>query len=242
MLRILSIDVGLRNLGVAIVRAEAGLPPHVQQLGVYDVLQECGSAAKCTSVNKLNMARYMSQFLVDHEGAWGVDTITHLVVEGQLRRAPRNVCMMMVLFGWFHGCRYRCTRAAPPMYQISARRKLEEEQKVSYYQRKKQAVDKVDALLAAAHVTMEPDAAQQFRDAKKRDDMADAVLQALWYIDARTPDGKAPKLGGKGKGKAGKGKSKAAAKDEAKAAAKGKGKGKAAAKGKAKGKAKQATK
>lgn len=200
--RVLSMDVGMRHLGVAILQytppsaLQAGLGlappvPHVELLCVYDVLQQCGSSAKCTGVSKLDMVRLMCQFLHSMEQTWDALHVTDLVVESQVRKSPKNLNIMVTLFAWFYGLHLRHqlavpTHVVPRLFQVSAKNKLTLSDtpctKVSYPQRKKQAVDHLRQLAHAGEVTIAPSWHVRYSIEKKRDDMADAVLQALWYI------------------------------------------------------------
>lgn len=199
-------DVGLRHLGVAILEYKPGLSaeanpsiPHVELLAVYDVLQECGSNAKCTGVNKLDMVRLMCQFLHSMETTWDVLHVTDFVVESQVRKSPKNQGLMVTLFAWFYGVHLRQKAQVssllgkyemPQVFQVSAKNKLADCSgsnlgpctKSSYPQRKKQAIDHMRELVHANEVTITPSWHVRYSMEKKRDDMADAVLQALWYI------------------------------------------------------------
>jgi len=196
------------------------------------------------------MIRHVANFLVTKESHWDACNITDFVVEGQVRKAPRNVNIMVSLFTWFHQLHKRAQLQTPDhkpgtVFQVSARNKLADESAVAtHYQRKKQAIEKLKTCVTAKSVTVEPSTHVRYSLAKKQDDMADAVLQALWYIDAKitgkTGTGKAKEINqskgkGKGKGKArdkakeinqGKGKGKGKARDKAKEINQGKGKGK----------------
>lgn len=234
--RVLSMDVGMRHLGVAILTC--GLPtpgvkvvPHVELLCVYDVLQQCGSDAKCTSVSKLDMVRLMCQFLHSMEQTWDVLHVTDLVVESQVRKSPKNLNIMVTLFAWFYGMHLRHqalvpSHVIPHLFQVSAKNKLTLSDvpctKASYPQRKKQAIDHLRELAHAHEVTINPAWHVRYSIEKKRDDMADAVLQALWYIKHKILG--QPEVGSK-KPKKPK-KPKAAKQVGPKQAGKGKGKGK----------------
>lgn len=189
--RILSMDVGLRHLGVAILQCTPEAVPHVELLCVYDVLQRCGSNAKCTGVSKLDMVRLMCQFLHSMETPWDVLHVTDLVVESQVRKSPKNLNIMVTLFAWFYGLHLRHQaanpgHAVPRLFQVSAKNKLTLSDlpctKSSYAQRKQQAKDHLRQLAHAGEVTIEPAWHVRYSIEKKQDDMADAVLQGLWYV------------------------------------------------------------
>ena len=239
-------DVGLRNLGVALVKWAPDMPcAHVELMECCDILTDCGSAAKCNRVPKVDMIRHVANFLVTKEEHWGACNITDFVVEGQVRKAPRNVNIMVSLFTWFHQLHKRTQLLSPEhkpgtVFQVSARNKLADESAVAtHYQRKKQAIEKLKHCVATKSVTVDPSTHVRYSLAKKQDDMADAVLQALWYIDAKIL-GKIPsskvdkrkqavgKAKGKGKGK----KEKTTVEGEPKETKRGVGKGKGKGKGK----------
>ena len=242
--RILSMDVGLRNLGVALVKWAPDMPcAHVELMECCDILTDCGSAAKCNRVPKVDMIRHVANFLVTKEEHWGACNITDFVVEGQVRKAPRNVNIMVSLFTWFHQLHKRTQLLSPEhkpgtVFQVSARNKLADESAVAtHYQRKKQAIEKLKHCVATKSVTVDPSTHVRYSLAKKQDDMADAVLQALWYIDAKIL-GKIPsskvdkrkqavgKAKGKGKGKKEKTTVEGEPKETKRGSGKGKGKGK----------------
>lgn len=206
--RVLSLDVGVRNLGVAILcstgKVTAGGEPvySLDRLEVRDMAAHCGSAAKCKGMPKLTMARYAGQFLYDMEAEWDVPRVTDLIVEGQLRRAPLNTCLMCIIFAWFqraqqakqqHADAQADAQQAPdskagcaPMVQISAKKKLAgEEFMPKYRDRKNAAVQLLGQLIQSGRIVLPPAVHVAYCVAKKKDDMADAVLQAIAYLDEK---------------------------------------------------------
>ena len=216
--RILSMDVGLRNLGVCILSGQTGStqPPYVELLKTYDILKHCGSDAKCSSVTKIASVEAVTKFLIDHEFDWDIASITEFVVEGQVRAAPKNIVIMSCLFSWYYGAKYRALQGTsamslwsglPPtltqthnlgaiqashsdiatMYQVPATKKLVKGGKGkecdSHYSRKQQAQIDLCHMVTRGDIGMSTQAKQNYNDAKKRDDMADAILQAIWYVE-----------------------------------------------------------
>lgn len=215
--RVLSVDVGERNLGVAIVAVAEGRA-RLEYLGVHDVLAAVGCAAKCRSVTKVDSVRHMCTFLAARQAEWRVDAVTDFVVEGQVRASPKNQCLTAALFAWFA----LATGAAAPdaprprMASVAAKNKgLDGPSPAStaapspviakatkgkaaagkgkaagkgsaYRARKKSAVATLEGVLESGKLApAAPDVLAQWRAAKKQDDMADAALQALWYIEHR---------------------------------------------------------
>lgn len=217
--RVLSVDVGERNLGVAIVAVAEGRA-RLEYLAVHDVLEAVGCAAKCRSVTKVDSVRHMCTFLAAQQAQWRVDTVTDFVVEGQVRASPKNQCLTAALFAWFT-LATRTTETRPRMASVAAKNKgLDSPPPTShstlsssstapaiakgtkgkgkaanktdagkgsaYRARKKSAVATLEGLLESGKLTPAvPDVLAQWRAAKKRDDMADAALQAVWYIEHR---------------------------------------------------------
>jgi hypothetical protein len=220
--RVLSVDVGERNLGVAIVAVAEGRA-RLEYLGVHDVLTTVGCAAKCRSVTKVDSVRHMCTFLATRQAEWRVDAVTDFVVEGQVRASPKNQCLTAALFAWFTLATGAAspdstaggqTNPRPRMASVAAKNKgLDSPAAASpaapapvitkatkgkaagksaagkgsaYRARKKNAVATLEGLLASGKLTpAAPDVLAQWRAAKKQDDMADAALQALWYIEHR---------------------------------------------------------
>jgi len=216
--RVLSVDVGERNLGMAIwdvAKTPDGPSIKLSYLACHDVLQAVGCTAKCRSVTKVDSVRHMCTFLSRNQAQWAPETITDFVVEGQVRASPKNQCLTAALFAWFSlvsGGRPQ----QPRMASICAKNKVKSEGEqqsplppksstidknggkgkskaakkgAEYRQRKKGAVTCLADLIASGAVTVEglprngPDVLAQWRGAKKKDDMADAALQGLWYIE-----------------------------------------------------------
>jgi hypothetical protein len=211
--RVLSVDVGERNLGVAIVAVAEGRA-RLEYLGVHDVLTTVGCAAKCRSVTKVDSVRHMCTFLATRQAEWRVDTVTDFVVEGQVRASPKNQCLTAALFAWFTLATGAAapdstaggqTNPRPRMASVAAKNKgLDSPAALpspaapviakgkaagkgsAYRARKKSAVATLEGLLASGKLTpAAPDVLAQWRAAKKQDDMADAALQAMWYIEHR---------------------------------------------------------
>ncbi len=226
--RVLSVDVGERNLGMAIwdvVKSQDGPSIKLSYLACHDVLQAVGCTAKCRSVTKVDSVRHMCTFLARNQAQWAPDTITDFVVEGQVRASPKNQCLTAALFAWFS--LVSAGRSPQPrMASICAKNKVKSEgdggavtnqavtgnskatsptpsidknsekgkskaakKGVEYRQRKKGAVTCLADLISSRAITVEaspgaqPDVLAQWRGAKKKDDMADAALQGLWYIE-----------------------------------------------------------
>ena len=197
--RVLSLDVGVRNLGVAIIQTTGrtttdGKPIfHVERLELRDMATHCGSSAKCKGMPKLVMARHAGRFLYDMEAEWDVAAVTDLLVEGQLRKAPLNTCLMCVIFAWFQ--RFQTSKGSPdqcaPMVQVGAKKKLAEEGFIPKYRdRKNAAVEKLGHLIQAGCITIPSNVHVRYCMQKKKDDMADAVLQAVAYLSEESSDGR----------------------------------------------------
>jgi len=214
--RVLSVDVGQRNLGVAILEATPGAPIRMHHLACYDVLVETGCKAKCSSVTKVDGVRRMCEFLADHEEAWGVSSVTDFVVEGQVRASPKNLSLNAALFAWCTLVHKHAGTTPPHMVSLAARNKetgppevnkatkekgkaprgkskaakekgtAAKEKSKAYRARKKDAVCTMASLLEQGTlVAADPSVLHQWTHAKKRDDMADAALQGVWYIRNR---------------------------------------------------------
>lgn len=219
--RVLSVDVGERNLGLAIWEVHRGSGSvsgsaqgntaqgntaqgntvTLSYLACHDVLQAVGCTAKCRSVTKVDSVRHMCTFLSRNQALWAPETITDFVVEGQVRASPKNQCLTAALFSWFTLVdRSGTSGPAPRMASISAKNKVKGDAALAidkkdrkgkaakkgaeYRQRKKGAVTCLADLISTGAVTVaHGDVLQQWRAAKKKDDMADAALQGLWYIE-----------------------------------------------------------
>lgn len=214
--RILSVDVGQRNLGVAIWEvfkksAESHQKPQINlaYLACHDVLTAVGCTAKCSNVTKVDSVRHLCTFLARHQHEFNVGGVTDFVVEGQVRASPKNLSLTAALFAWFTLCHTSSGRT-PHMTTICAKNKFKgpldlsdtelpkaidktkgaasktkgKPKGAAYRQRKKDAVSSFEEALACQLFTYTTtDVLSQWRSAKKKDDMADAALQGLWYIE-----------------------------------------------------------
>lgn len=227
--RILSVDVGQRNLGMAIWEVFKGSGSSHQvnlaYLACHDVLTAVGCTAKCSNVTKVDSVRHLCTFLAAHQEVLNVSRVTDFVVEGQVRASPKNLSLTAALFAWFTLCHTTSDRK-PHMTSICAKNKFKgpldlsdtelpkgidktkgksaasetkgtasktkgaaskpkgKGKSTAYRQRKKDAVTCFEDALACQMFTYtSTDVLSQWRSAKKKDDMADAALQGLWYIE-----------------------------------------------------------
>lgn len=219
--RILSVDVGQRNLGMAIwevtkacAKTKRPAKINLAYLACHDVLTSVGCAAKCSNVTKVDSVRHLCTFLGRHQDSWDVTSVTDFVVEGQVRASPKNLSLTAALFAWFTLC-HAATPAekSPHMATICAKNKFKgpldlsdtesptpksstsktkgngkttkgSAKGVAYRQRKKDAVSSFqEALVCQLFTYTSEDVLAQWKSAKKKDDMADAALQGLWYIE-----------------------------------------------------------
>jgi hypothetical protein len=201
--RILSVDVGQRNLGVAIWEvfkksAESHQKPQINlaYLACHDVLTAVGCTAKCSNVTKVDSVRHLCTFLARHQHEFNVGGVTDFVVEGQVRASPKNLSLTAALFAWFTLCHTTSgrtphmpkaidkTKGAASKTKGAASKTRGKPKSAAYRQRKKDAVSSFDEALACQLFTYtSTDVLSQWRSAKKKDDMADAALQGLWYIE-----------------------------------------------------------
>ena len=229
--RILSVDVGQRNLGMAIwevtkacAKNKRPAKINLAYLACHDVLASVGCVAKCSNVTKVDSVRHLCTFLGRHQDAWDVTSVTDFVVEGQVRASPKNLSLTAALFAWFTLCHATTPgERSPHMATICAKNKFKgpldlsdtesptpqsstskakgkgktakgvggnpkgvasKTKGVAYRQRKKDAVSSFqEALVCQLFTYTSSDVLAQWKSAKKKDDMADAALQGLWYIE-----------------------------------------------------------
>jgi len=220
--RIFSVDVGQRNLGVAIwevtaacvgkrqkdMHAVTDSKPKLTYVACHDVLQSVGCAAKCNNVTKIDHVKHLCTFLASKEGEWDVGSVTDFVVEGQVRASPRNLSLTAALFSWFTLAHVKGPTPGkmPIMTTICAKNKFKApnlpftdseddseppkgktkaaKKGAAYRKRKQDAVAQFGRVLSTGLCDVaSPDVLQQWRTHKKKDDMADAALQGLWYME-----------------------------------------------------------
>lgn len=157
----LSFDVGVKNLGYALVRSD-GFVADAYTISIK------------TRVNRVvDTVRTMRELVESLE--FGDLPLSTVVVEKQLHRNPSMRVVQAIVQTYF--C---ILHPATKVLEYSSRRKLTGEKCDSYRGRKKRAVELSTDYLAS-HQAGSP-AQARFLSLKKKDDAADALLQCLSYL------------------------------------------------------------
>ncbi len=198
---ILSIDVGIRNLAYCLAHysAPSSMPPDlvrdtkVISLGLLDVTAHLDPEPKYTNLNKIPifmLARALLRTLKTHVPAI-IDKlenpVDYVVIENQpCIKNPKMKSIQMIIFGYFVGL----TVDTPPICvqnvcMFNPRDKLSvytgepvECTLKSKYGRRKRLSEEYTRRMLACH----PKILQIFETTEKKDDIADAYLQALTFL------------------------------------------------------------
>lgn len=158
---ILSFDVGVKNLGYALIRSDGY---------VGDAYTVCIKQR----VNRvLDTIRTMRELMASLD--LGELPLSTVVVEKQLHRNPSMRVVQAIIQTYF-GIVFPSTK----VLEYSSRRKLSGEKCDSYRGRKKRAVELCTEYLDAKQP--QSNARERFGSLKKKDDAADALLQGMSYL------------------------------------------------------------
>ena len=202
-MKLLSFDIGIRNL--ACVSMSNGSAPDepmlLHSVEVSDVIKEAGSNAH--NANKVPyelVVKSVIGYLMAREDAWDLHSLTNIVLESQVKRNPRCKTAMYIIMAWFVyryiqlGYTYK---TMPKVEKVSAVHKLTVEGtgatdlpvpaagKKGQYRRKKNATAMVTSLIQGhgRPFKVSDDVVKEFLSSPKKDDMSDAILQAVWFMD-----------------------------------------------------------
>lgn len=162
---LLSFDVGVRNLGYAVLAPEG----YVAHAGTVTIKPRVNRV-----VDTIRTVRELVATLTAIAEPYSLQTV---LVEKQLHRNPSMRVVQAILQSYF------CILfPRTKVLEYSPKKKLRGEGKCkSYHARKKRAVELVLARLDATQGNSE--AYASIRALKKKDDAADAILQAWAYLD-----------------------------------------------------------
>jgi hypothetical protein len=201
-IRLVSFDVGLKNLAYVVLTTAAagsGAVEAIERWGVIDVTAALPSKASSGSQSKRPpKAEALTAAIVASLDAEFFDDPSSIrydavLVENQpSRKNPAMKAVQVAIVAFFATMRLHCPTSVGDIRLIGATRKLQQEDTgtgggpTDYRQRKAMSVAACRKLLAAdgalADVVGSEAALKTLEAAKKKDDLADAMLQALAYL------------------------------------------------------------
>lgn len=220
-MRVLSFDLGTRNMGCAVLnRCDACGTIHIETAECVDILVEGGCTAKNSrKIPNETILKCVLNFVrtrtMDQNG-WRLLDLDAVTLESQVRKNSKCKLAMYVLMAWFMNAYMDAglsSRKMPKIVKISAKNKLATDisrkrkfdeidepeappvstavvGKKGQPQRKKDSIAMVQFLIdgKGRPFRMSASALQAWHKAgKKKDDIADAVMQTIWFMDNRMP-------------------------------------------------------
>ncbi len=214
-MRVLSFDVGLRNLAYALVtynRPEAASNSsstswsqfHVEAWEHFDVLKECGCTAKDSKKVGIERCIKMVFQCLDRRPQLFDQPVDFIIIEKQMRRSPRNLMTSVALLSYFV---IKSPDTQVDMISSTGKLKINLEPEAFAFsdatpsvlhhtndpaltaaqnktRRKNKAIQLCTQLLSTQGQHLQP-WSKRFTSkelAKKRDDLADCLLQAVYFL------------------------------------------------------------
>ena len=210
-MRVLSFDVGVRNLSYALLRvapsqsspsfpsdveyAETEKTTTLERWGVVDLTEGRGGITPKQAMRDveglvrslLHALHHDCRFLTERHAVEDEADIDHVIIENQpCIKNPTMKTLQVALATYFQSMQMLHPAFAPAVGSVravSASSKLGAEWKgLSYAERKKRSVELAKALLDS--VDCADDMRQRFACSPKKDDLADAFLLAVAFSDA----------------------------------------------------------
>lgn len=168
-MKIVSIDIGIKNLAICVID---------ESLKIYDwKVIDISSSSKKTEISDLATNIYSG---LDNND-WS--DINHVLIENQpVLKNPTMKTVQILVYGYFHSLKMRCVSELDVRF-ISARSKLTVDNVVTCTKYKtKYKNSKMSSVLTTFEYLKDHDMLCVFTDSKKKDDLADCFLQAVYFI------------------------------------------------------------
>ena len=197
-MRVLSFDIGLRHLAYAELNVVVGSDARIERWGVIDVTR--GAKLSPDALTTALVEAIDAEFF--DPGRLRYDVV--LIENQPSRKNPAMKAVQVAIHAYFATIRLH-TGCVGEVRPVSASQKLctmlatdlglpppeagDKEQRTpgaAYRARKARSVELCRHVLATA-VERDGRAEATLRDAKKKDDLSDALLQALWYVRCFLP-------------------------------------------------------
>ena len=189
---LLSWDVGIKNLSFCLMQAIG------EKYKILDwmIVPLCKDDAKC---KKLSLEDITTSLLTTLDSlsfhAKGVD---YVLIENQpCMKNPMMKNIQIMIYTYFTYMNIRCKDRKAIIQFVSASNKLKvlpnfefpekvEKTASKYQQKKKKAILLCERLLSDSNVISSYEHIQNFSSSKKKDDLADAFLYAIWFLDNKS--------------------------------------------------------
>lgn len=193
--RILSWDVGIRNLAFCVVNEYADRRRVIEEWEVIDVLLENGcKAANAQKVQEDTVLRCVLKSLAHRQDILHTP-VTAVLIERQPGPNKKLNAISNVLFAFYYGTLQAMGQECTKVMKVHARHKLVGHTDRPTLQRRATKADraratrqnKKDAKTACLRILSGTSHHDQwlsrYQKTSKKDDLADCLLQALWFLD-----------------------------------------------------------
>lgn len=204
---VLSFDVGIRNLAYALCEFQDHRLVQVIDWDVVDVIAAAGSRAKTKSIGIAKAVDFLLRHLVIKTPAWKQHAVDEVVVEQQLARASMMKTLQFTLYTYgrltFPEAKVRICHAKHKLKadvscyckdgqvfvpskprrahsEPATKKQAASREKARQYRQNKQKCTWMAAQIVDYLTTcQESEGLQAFADSKKKDDLADCLIQAV---------------------------------------------------------------
>lgn len=200
MVRVLSWDVGIKNLAFCILRSDddggGGSRTTVEQ---WSNLSLCNEGEKCKHVSLEHITRTLLGKLDEHPEFLEMD---YVLIENQpCMKNPMMKNIQIIIYTYFqykhvHGTSRPCIQFVSALNKMKLFKGLEyprdiESIKNKYSQKKKKAIFMCSHIFEnhGDKVCVPTDIEEYFTTSRKKDDLADAFLYSVWFLVTKIDPG-----------------------------------------------------
>lgn len=193
---ILSFDIGIRNLAYCLLQIDECGNINISRWRIISLIPD---SVKCKS---LTVDKAIELLYNKLRSEFSDDDITHVIIENQPTKNQVMKTIQIAIYSYFNYERLLLGRSLEVVKLINASNKIKVCQRLfenslinppplitnitdRYRKNKKMGIFYTQSLLVYLKMSNSSDLIEQFSNSPKQDDLADCLLQAIYYFDSK---------------------------------------------------------